>query len=113
MIKRNAIGLLYCICKHVYAFTLAVRPLFVGYGVNRAVNMCNSPENLNPESRDRLIKFLSNQMDRLLGYRREYREGKSIFNLDILHVDLYILTQNTLIAPSKMSSWAPVTARTF
>lgn len=38
--------------------------------------MCNSPENINPENRDRLIKFLSNQMDRLLGYRREYREGK-------------------------------------
>ncbi|XP_067940681.1 innexin unc-9-like [Watersipora subatra] len=46
-----------------------------GYGVNRAVHMCNSPENINPENRDRLIKFLSNQMDRLLGYRREYREG--------------------------------------
>ena len=49
---------------------------YTGYGVNRAVHMCNAPENMNPENRDRLIKFLSNQMDRLLGYRREYREGK-------------------------------------
>jgi len=51
-----------------------------GYGVNRAVQMCNSPENINPENRDRLIKFISNQMDRLLGYRREYREGRLLRN---------------------------------
>jgi len=50
----------------------------LGYGVDRAVHMCNLTENLNPENRDRLVRFLSCQLDRLLGYRREYREGKRV-----------------------------------
>lgn len=47
---------------------------YVGYNVNRIVSMCNSPENINPESRDKMVKFLTNQIDRLLGYRREFRQ---------------------------------------
>lgn len=47
---------------------------YVGYSVNRIVSLCNAPENINPESRDKVIKFLTNQIDRLLGYRREFRQ---------------------------------------
>ena len=80
-----------------------------GYGVNRAVHMCNSPENINPENRDRLIKFLSNQMDRLLGYRREYREGmiRSSMGLNaskLLISSLSVTSFEWYTAPLELSS---------
>lgn len=60
-----------------YLYHAILSSCFLGYGVNRSVQMCNEIENVNPVNRDKMIKFLSNQMDRLLDYRREYREGEA------------------------------------
>lgn len=46
-----------------------------GYDIHSIVNTCNKSDNLNPEKRDGVIAYITNHIDRLLGYRREYREG--------------------------------------
>jgi len=46
-----------------------------GYDIHSIVNTCNSSDNLNPEKRDGVIAYITSHVDRLLGYRREYRDG--------------------------------------
>jgi len=46
-----------------------------GYDIHHIVGLCNKGDNLNPDKRDGVIAYLTNHLDRLLGYRREYRSS--------------------------------------
>ena len=41
-----------------------------GYDVEAMVKATKGTSSLNPETRDKTVKYLVNQMDRVLGYRR-------------------------------------------
>ncbi|XP_067940884.1 innexin unc-9-like [Watersipora subatra] len=46
-----------------------------GYDIHQIVLTCNKSDLLNPEKRDGVIAYVTSHLDRLLGYRREYRDG--------------------------------------
>lgn len=71
--------------QHPRNFTQHSCESLLGYDVNKIVQMCNIIENINPISRDKMVRFLTNHMDRLLGYRREYRQGETTQILSIYH----------------------------
>ncbi|XP_067941208.1 innexin unc-9-like [Watersipora subatra] len=46
-----------------------------GYDIHHIVHLCIKDDNINPEKRDGVIAYVTSHLDRLLGYRREYRSS--------------------------------------
>ncbi|KAF6028118.1 hypothetical protein EB796_013578 [Bugula neritina] len=46
-----------------------------GYDIHHIVSVCNKGENLDPAKRDGSIAYITSHLDRLLSYRREYRNS--------------------------------------
>lgn len=66
-----------------------------GYDVEAMVKATKGATNLNPETRDKTVKYLVAQMDRLLGYRRPY--AKKVRQLPLVSCWLAVTLSNAML----------------
>ena len=68
--------LLQTLCFYTPSIIWASHNNAVGMDINRMVLLISGVEHINPDIRDKSIKFICRHFDRALAYQREYRKGR-------------------------------------
>lgn len=68
--------LLQTLCFYTPSIIWATHNNAVGMDINRMVLLVSGVEHINPDIRDKTIKFICKHFDRALAYQREYRRGR-------------------------------------
>lgn len=67
--------LLQTLCFYIPSIIWSTHNTAVGIDINRMVLLVSGVEHINPDIRDKTIKFICRHFDRALAYQREYRRG--------------------------------------
>ena len=68
--------LLQTLCFYTPSIIWSTHNSTIGMDINRMVLLVSGVEHINPDIRDKTIKFICRHFDRALAYQREYRRGR-------------------------------------